>query len=384
MEDRTYQSLVDALNALVDSGEMTTEHARWLFAQATADPANPNQRPHPNPGEHVGPSPHSLLLSGLRTSEQVYESGRRAVPWVLEGIIPGAAITLFVSPPKVGKTTLLLSVLESMTTGEPWAGREVEQGPAWVFSDEGDHSLSEIIEDVGPSPNNPHRFFLISQRQQADWSTMCYLITALISDPAADQPPPPRLLIFDTFSRWSELDDGNSYTQSITAFGPLQKLRDATGCAVVLAHHARKDPTGGSIQAAIGSTGFTAQADHVLSISKLGDGNTRKLEAEGRFRGAIDSLTVTYNSETRRFQRGAEFLTPASKEEQRDAAIIALFTPGEEVPMRTLWEAHPAGMGEQNVRGTVRRLIERGVVVTNGLPANSPQLRYSLAPTAGV
>ena len=109
MENDTYQSLADALNGLIASGELTTEHAGRVYAQATADPANPNQRPHPAPEEHVHPSRHSLLLSGLRTVKQVYEAGSRAVPWLVDGIIPAAALTLLVSAPKVGKTTMLLS-----------------------------------------------------------------------------------------------------------------------------------------------------------------------------------------------------------------------------------------------------------------------------------
>ena len=315
MENDTYQSLADALNGLIASGELTTEHAGRVYAQATADPANPNQRPHPAPEEHIHPSRHSLLLSGLQTVREVYEAGSRAVPWLVDGIIPAAAITLVVSAPKVGKTTLLMSVLEAMTDGQPWAGREVERGAAWVFSDEGDHSLSEIIGDVGPGLESPHRFFQISRRQEANWSTLCLLIESLIADLAAtpnDDYPPPKAIIFDTFSRWSELEDGNSYTESIRAFGPLQKLRDSTGCAIALVHHARKDPAGGSIQAAIGSVGFTAQADHVLSLSKLGDGNSRRLEGEGRFRGAVPALTVTYDAISRRFHGGAEFLPCAA------------------------------------------------------------------------
>ena len=131
------QALANSLNGLVDAGQISREHAHNLFAQATADPSNPNQQPHPDPGAFIVPDPEAYMFGNLRSIAEVFAEGHTAVPWLVEDLIPLSAVTLVAAGAKVGKTTMLCSILNAMTTGKDWAGLSVTQGTGWLFTQEG-------------------------------------------------------------------------------------------------------------------------------------------------------------------------------------------------------------------------------------------------------
>ena len=391
MSAELYKALSDALNALVAAGTITQEHAERLFAQSTDDPANPNSQAHPSPGEHIHGDPDAHLFGNLRTIKDVYQSGRQAVPWLVENLIPKGAITLLAAAPMAGKSTMLLSIMNSMTEGEEWAGLKVEQGSGWLFTDEGDFSLSEIVHDVGPAQESPHRIFPISRKGASGLSDVCYLAARGVDrlkeleEQDNNGWVPPKAIIFDTLGTWSALTDSNSYTEVIRAFHPLKALRDSTGCAVVLVHHARKNQESGgngALPLVLGSVGFAAQADHVISLSKWGKGNSRKLQMSGRYRGALSELVVTYapSEEPHKgsFTAGSEAAGRSKPEEQYELQVLSLFTVGVEYAMTELVGSKPIGLSEKALRATVKSLVTKGLLSTNGEHSNSPKLRYSL------
>ena len=391
MSAELYQDLANALNALVAAEVITQEHAARLFAESTDDPANPNSQPHPNPGEQVHGDPDAHLFGNLRSIKDVYTSGRQAVPWLVQDLIPKDAITLLAAAPMAGKSTMLLSILNCMTGGNEWAGLQVEKGAAWLFSDEGDFSLSEIVHDVGPDQESPHRIYPISRKGASGLSEVCYLAARGIDrlkkleEEDNNGWEPPKAIIFDTLGTWSALTDSNSYSEVIKAFHPLKALRDSTGCAVILVHHARKNQETnghGALPLVLGSVGFAAQADHVISLSKYGTGNSRKLQMSGRYRGALTELVVTYSSSEEphkgSFSAGSESAGRSDTGGQNELLVLALLTVGLEYSMAELVAARPVGLSEKAFRAAVKGLVTKGLLSTNGEHSNSPKLRYSL------
>ena len=378
------QALANSLNGLVDAGTISYEHAQNLFAQATSDTTNPNTQPHPDPGAFIAPDPEGFMFGNLRSIGDVYQSGKREIPWLLEGVIPMGAVTLIAAAPIAGKTTMLLSILHAMTTGSDWAGLPVLQGAGWVFTDEGDHSLSEILEDVGPAPGSPHMVFPLSRKGGATFAGICSLVARAVERISKNPNgwTPPKVIVIDTFGSWSGLEDTNNYSEVLKAFKPLQELRDLTGCAVILIHHARKDQTtngNGPLPLVLGSVGFSAQADHVISLSQWGTGNSRKLQMSGRYRGALKELVVTYTAgegpHEGRFAAGSESAGRRNSQAETDQQVLALFARGVEYSMSDLLAA--SDWGEKRLRGAVKRLLEKGELATNDAAANSPKLRYS-------
>ena len=375
--------------------------------------SNPNTQPHPDLFNTAGaggmqqPDPKMLALhdagmfvaqnpdnlddiwAGLRSSASIREEASREIPWILEGLIPGGAISLITGDSKSGKTTFLLSVLRSMIDGSSWCGQEVEKATAWVFTEEGSRSLTEAMQVTGLEGDN-HRFYQISSRRTVDWNVFIGKVEkAIISlqreygELAPDWPP--RLVIIDTFGIWSGCGDLNDYSKATAIYAPLHRLRDATQCAVVLVHHTRKEE-GSVISGALGSTALTAQADVVLNLAK-GKGNTRKFRSEGRFRGGLEEFKATYSPDLGGYLRGEVEVEGATGAlDHSELAVLALFGADEEgpslfgspieFPMKHLQEYRPKGMGRQNLRGIVRRLCEKGYLEDNGLAKTDPRLSY--------
>ena len=59
-----------------------------------------------------------------------------AANWLWHGYLAPGDVTLLTSMWKTGKTTLLAGVLQQLGTGEPFLGREVSRGRAWIVSEE--------------------------------------------------------------------------------------------------------------------------------------------------------------------------------------------------------------------------------------------------------
>ena len=389
---QSLQALANSLNGLVDAGRITREHAHNIFAQTTADPSNPNAQPHPNPSAFIVPDPEGFMFGNLRSIAQVFEEGNTSVPWLVEGLIPMRAVTLLAAGAKVGKTTMLCSILNAMSTGADWAGLPVAKGTGWLFTQEGSHSLSEIIADVGPTLDAPHMIFPLSRKGGASFAGICDLVARTVSrikaGIEAEQPngwTAPKAIIFDTLGSWSGLEDINNYSEVLKAYQPLQQLRDLTGAAIIVVHHARKDTAtygGGPLQLVLGSVGFSTEPDHIIALNKWGEGRSRRLQLEGRYRQALEELVITHHEsdELHRgfYTAGSEAATGRDSKAETDQRVMAMFAYGVEYAMRELLEAKPADIGEKRLRDAVKRLVESGQLASNGAPSNSPNLRYTL------
>lgn len=226
-------------------------------------------------------------------------------PHVVEGLIPSGAITLISGEPKVGKTTIIASILDAMdvSEGSMWAGRKVNHGRAWVYIDEGLMSLAELLEDVGPGTDSQHSFSMVSEWVNLTWQMIA---NAIVEDfKATPLEERPSAIIIDTLGRWTEIDDMNSYSKAVQSFKFLQYIRDATGCAVIPITHSRKDRKDISdIGTVSGSSAFSGQADNILTVSKTHDeenepdNNIRLINVYGRFRNSIPRIAVRYETGT--------------------------------------------------------------------------------------
>ena len=380
MEDAFRQAMTLALHPLRAISIDTATQVELAYRAFVHPDGEPQPYAGPGPGDEI-------IKRGLKSGRQILDEGSKEVPWIVEALLPSGAVTLVTGGPKSGKTTAMLAIMKCMEVGSPWAGQEVEKGVAWVFTEEGSRSLSEGMRTCGIDAQTPHRFFQNSSRQALTWDDICqqagnYAASLGEVDPAAHERP--KLIIFDTFGSWVGTDDINDYAKLTKAFAPLQRLRDQTGCAVVALHHQRKSE-GGTIASALGSTALTAQADNVVAMAK-GKGNVRILELEGRFRDGLTDFTATFDPQVPGYLSGTHDIGDDAPwgPTRHELAVLAVFSawPTHEMPMRYIVENRPFGMGSQRVKGVVRRLTERGELVTNGYSKTDPRLTYIMAKPA--
>lgn len=343
-----------------------------------------------------------IIKRGLKTSAEILEEGSRELPWIVESLIPSGAITLMTGSSKAGKTTVLFAVLKCMVDATPWAGQEVEKGTAWILTEEGTHSLTEVHRTVDLTDESPHMFFQLSSRQSLNWESVCDQVGNEIVglqtqwgnfhfygvDEAGNYLQPtqplmsaPRMVVVDTLGAWSAVDDMNDYSKLTKAFGPLQRLRDRTRCAIVVVHHQRKS-SGDTTMSSLGSVAITAQTDNIMAINRV-TGNVREIKLEGRFREGLEEITVTYDPDAHCYVVGAHDMGGPANESvfgpsKEEMPVLDMFEEGVERPMREIVATRPFPMGVMKLRGIIRRLTEAGQLTTNGHGKNSPNLAYRL------
>ena len=349
--------------------------------------------------EPVDPVAH--LQSIRRTVGEILIEGKRFRPWVVENLISGGAVTLIGGAPKAGKSTMIYSILKAMETGEPWCGLAVEQAPAWVYTEEGARSLSEVLTESGIDATSFHRITQVSDRGTMGWDLLCESIAKDViqhqeawayADPNDETTFPgdsdPRVIIIDTLGAWADLEDFNNYGATGGIFKALKRLRDMTGCSVVVVHHARKTQPGadtGAVASMLGSAAIGANPDTLIALTHGRGEYVRELTIDGRFRGALKEMTISFDPETNRFLAGAhgeDTNQPTDKEE----AVLAMFTESMtlggdpvEFTMKQLMDGRPKGVGVNKVREIVNALLETGHLETNGASKTSPTRAYRLA-----
>lgn len=75
-------------------------------------------------------------------SRQLLAEPAKPVRYIVEGILPDSLVPADVSgPPGAGKSTIVLSMVEHISTGKKWFGKNVQQRPvAWISGEASDES----------------------------------------------------------------------------------------------------------------------------------------------------------------------------------------------------------------------------------------------------
>ena len=199
--------------------------------------------------------------------------------FVVEKMLARSGVSLLVSQPKAGKSTIARALTMAVTRGKTFLGRQCEKGSAIYFSCEDpfphvlDHyremglkKKDEIIVRPGPVPVN----FVQLLRMECEKRK-------------------PDLVIIDTMTRAMEIRDENSYAAVAYALGEFVEVARDTGVHIMLLHHSRKAGGKGGAEA-LGSTAIFGSVDTLLSISR--DGSQRSIYTVPRVGKAIAEPTA--------------------------------------------------------------------------------------------
>ena len=377
--------IVLALNVLKSANLLDPATRKWLETHQdlmhTSDPRERSRKIRDLPV--MSPIAGKQAVRSLRRTVESVLDDKSEVQWIVDGMLPTGVITLLSASPKAGKTTLLLSLMSHMDKGTPWAGMNVVKEPAWLYTEEGNATLREGMEKVGVTRHSKHSIIPVSGKEM-DWPTFCEHVAADAQElheawNSSDSDrtmleAPPWLIIFDTLGSWTGTDDMNDYSELTNVFLPLKKLRDQTGCGILVIHHNRKQQSGDSVASALGSTAITAHADIIMGLTE-GEGNARQITSKGRVSECIPELTVILDEENKTYTRGLDkSVTDAGAD---GAMLLAMFQPGEELRMSDLIDRRNGnGWGVGRLRKTIRAMLASGNLVTNGLAPNSSKLAY--------
>jgi hypothetical protein len=209
--------------------------------------------------------PKPLTVSELYS--YVDEWDRR--PWVWEGILPSASLSLLVGKSETGKSTIVYRLIYAVLRGLPLFGRKCMAGRVLYLA--GD-PMSEVVAG---------KTFREMGIQASDG--LLVLPGALISRPNGMDDLrqwvgqfKPALIVGDTLATTVQLDN-DRYGQSIEAQQPLSRLARKSASNFLSTHHSQKSAVDSYsvIDAALGSVGVAAVASSRM-VTRMHRRNQKK------------------------------------------------------------------------------------------------------------
>jgi len=208
------------------------------------------------------------------------------IRWVVENFLT-TGLTLLASPPKYGKSWLVLALCLCVSNGWKFLGYKTNKGRCLYLSlEDSERRLKSRMEKLlcgRPAP------------EEVDFATMANTIDGGLLDQLegyAKANPGIALIALDTFQRVRNSTGGrtNIYAEDYAVVSRLKAFADSHNLCLVLVHHLRKmmddsDP----FNRISGSTGILGAADTAMVLTKeKRDAETATLSIVGRDVESVD------------------------------------------------------------------------------------------------
>jgi len=281
---------------------------------------------------------------------------------LVRGHIVAGSLALVYGPRGFGKTFWGLDLGYHVATGIAYHGHAVTAGPVRYILAEGRGGLPQRVaalqEEHGGT--DPDLRFLTQAVRLLDDGDVERLVRELVGD------PPPALVVFDTLARCLAPGDENSTQDMGRAVAALDRIREATGAAVLVMHH-----TGHDKSRERGSSALAAAADTVIAIARDADVLTMSCEKQRdatEFQPLRFRLHEVGSSVVPRLVMGEGPSGLSAAEQQVLQALDEACLDGEftaisrwqslvDVPDRTFWRAR-------------KRLVDLALIETSGTGRN--------------
>jgi hypothetical protein len=179
--------------------------------------------------------------------------------YIVPGMIPAGGFVMLVGSSGAGKTFLVVDISLCLATGTPWHGRSVARGPVVYVAGEGLRGLAGRVTAWKEAHGLGGRAGLytlpqataLTQPEEVD--RLLFAIQALPTRPVA--------VVIDTLSRNMGEGDENSARDVARLTAGVDRIRHATGAAVILVHH-----TGLKGERERGSSALRANADTTMFL----------------------------------------------------------------------------------------------------------------------
>jgi len=269
---------------------------------------NPSPIPMADPGEGSPlPSPGSFHFTSWT---ELLSEPAETQSWLWDRTLATSSISILVSRPKVGKSTLARSIAVAVATGGSLLGRDVLPGKILYLQFSAEGKRSELRNSL--------------ERAAVPLDDRIWIYTGpSVPDPidaleAAVAKHRPALVIIDTLIRWVPVNDANDYSQMSQITESIATVARLSGAHIMMLHHAGKaDRDAGD--SVLGSTAIFGGVDTLLAMrSREG---LRTLESRQRYGDDLEETVLDLD-------QGTGLLMAAGtleEVEQRDlkAAIMA-------------------------------------------------------------
>lgn len=218
--------------------------------------------------------------------------------WAIEGLLPAQGIACVFGPAGAGKSVLNGSMIYSLSTGQPWFGREVEPCAVWSVVLEGPsgqrNRMLAIEKHFGQRLPETAKF-VFNDLRLTQPEDVAELADRIGKNGGAD------VIFIDTLACAMAGGDENSSRDMGLAISGAKALQRVTGGLVVLVHHTGKDASRGLR----GHSSLNAALDACIEVKRHEDYRSWKLvksrDSEDGVQGAflLEPVEVRIDSKGR-------------------------------------------------------------------------------------
>ena len=279
--------------------------------------------------------------------------------WLWDQTLATSSISILISRPKVGKSTLARSIATAVATGGILLGRTVAPGTVLYlqFSAEGKRSeLKEALLRSGVPLEDKIWVYTGPTVQEP--------IEALEQAVAQHRPS---LVVIDTMIRWVPVTDANDYSEMSRVTEAIATMARLSGAHIMMLHHAGKADRdmGDSV---LGSTAIFGSVDTMLAMRNR-DGR-RTLESRQRYGEDMEEIVLDLDLESGLLM-AAGSLEEVEFRDTRDA-IMAHATDG-----MTRQQILDGVEGKSvTVNRAIRQLMTEGYLERLGAGTRADPMRY--------
>ncbi len=214
------------------------------------------------------------------SAAELVRKAPESVPWLAKPWLALGSITELVGPPKAaGKTTFLAFLIRQILDGLPFLDESTLRTPVVFLTEQSRVSFAAVLRRAGLADREDLSILTRAEAAGVPWEGV---VTAAVEEAARKEA---RLMVVDTASAFSGVEDENDAVQARKALLPLQEAVADGQLAALLSRHDRK--SGGPVgESGRGSSAYTGAVDIVLALRRHAESQRptiRKLEALSRF-----------------------------------------------------------------------------------------------------
>jgi len=211
-------------------------------------------------------SPDKILFSELLSKQFPPDN------WIIENLI-SEGLTILAGASKTGKSWAALQLVSSIDSGGYFLGtlKAAKSDCLYFALEDSQKRIQKRLKKQNITGFN--NSLLMTKRM-----TPAELRSFLIDNPSI------KVVVIDTLQKYLNIEDTNSYSETVTGISLLKSIADDLDRSIVVIHHVRKNNTfdGDHLSAHMGSTGIVATADAILTLRRKRGESQAVLMATGR------------------------------------------------------------------------------------------------------
>ncbi len=204
------------------------------------------------------------------SAAELQRSNLPPLKFVVRGLLP-QGLAILASPPKYGKSWMVLDLGLSVAAGSPFLRHATAPGGClYLALEDSLHRLKERMDKVLAGAAAPEGFHFSTHCADLSSGLMGQLEAHIKAHPNT------ALVVIDTFQKIRGAAGGRetAYGADYREVGQLKQFADRFGLCLLLVHHLRKMEDEGDVMNRIsGTTGIAGAADTLLVLSRLSRGD---------------------------------------------------------------------------------------------------------------